>query len=192
MDSLRRPQGAAARARGEYRRRRGEAGCGARAVRRRLIHFAYTPPGRGAPQDRRTGASASRFVGFWANVVHREGRKHSRRRSGETPRFLSPRDMDLRADARHGFADSAATARTAGIGASMARQAADNVWSRPPSQGVTTLCHAPAPCPRRRGAFRASTAGVRPLVHAFWTESHGPGPVLDRPKTAPNSMRDIS
>ena len=87
VDSLRRPQGAAARARGEYRRRRGEAGCGACAMRRRLIHFACTPPGRGAPQDRRAGASVSRFVGFWANVVHREGRKHSRRRSGETPRF---------------------------------------------------------------------------------------------------------
>ena len=92
VDSLRRPQGAAARARGEYRRRRGEAGCGARAMRRRLIHFACTPPGRGAPQDRRTGASGSRFVGFWANVVHREGRKHSRRRSGETPRFSVQND----------------------------------------------------------------------------------------------------
>ena len=34
-DSLRSPQGAAARARGEHRRRRGEAGCGARGMRRR-------------------------------------------------------------------------------------------------------------------------------------------------------------
>ena len=30
------------------------------------MHFACTPPGRGAPQDRRAGASGSRFVGFWA------------------------------------------------------------------------------------------------------------------------------
>ena len=45
--------------------------------------------------------------------------------------FLSPREMDLGADARHGFADSAATARTAGAGASIAHQAADNVWSHP-------------------------------------------------------------
>ena len=83
--------------------------------------------------------------------------------------FLSPREMDLRADARHGFAESAATARTAGAGASIAHQAADNVWSRPPRQVRPNVVravarpftgmrlnvrHCPCACPFQRAHLR--------------------------------------
>ena len=79
--------------------------------------------------------------------------------------FLCPREMDLGADARNGFADSAATARTAGAGASIAHQAADNVWSHPPAAawrigGGWGIMHE---SPRKsRSAFPRAAAGADP------------------------------